>query len=163
MPQREAREALASPPQLQRAEPVKPLLGRPVAVAGPLDDVVKTILAEAAGEGPEGMYAVASVINNRARRRGKTPQQIVNEPYQFAGRARPDLDRFVELQRPEIQQAATDAWMRALQQPIPDVDHFLSNDLANSPRRPQWSTKMRPITTIGNHTFYSSQPDRRPP
>jgi hypothetical protein len=48
------------------------------------DMVVLTVLAEARGEGPKGMRAVAWVIRNRADMRNRSPHDIVQEPGQFA-------------------------------------------------------------------------------
>lgn len=47
--------------------------------------VAEVIAAEAGGEGPQGMTAVACVIANRARAQHKTPYQIVAAKNQFYG------------------------------------------------------------------------------
>jgi spore germination cell wall hydrolase CwlJ-like protein len=47
--------------------------------------VASVIAAEAAGEGWEGMYYVANVIDNRAKKENKTPYQIVTARNQFFG------------------------------------------------------------------------------
>jgi len=51
-----------------------------------LDNVTRTIIAEAGQNGtPASMAAVASVIRNRlaAGGYGKTPTEVVHQPYQF--------------------------------------------------------------------------------
>ena len=137
----------------------------------PLDDVLKTIIAEGASEGEQGMYAIASVIVNRAKRRSKTPQAIVNhhaknakgvDVWQFTGRARKDLDRFVASQGPEVLAAAQRAWQRAQQSPMPGVDHYLTTELYNdSTRRPSWSQAMGGLQAVGRHTFMDSRVPRQ--
>lgn len=122
----------------------------------PLDDVIGTILAEAAGEGEEGMYAVASVIANRAKRRKLTPSQVVNQKHQFSGRERKDFWEFVGRQSAEAEYAARRAWQRAQADPIPGLDHYVTTDLYNSPQRPAWLNKMGGARTIGNHIFFDS-------
>lgn len=122
-----------------------------------MDEILKTIIAEAAGEGEEGMYAVASVIANRAKRRGKTPKEIVNQPKQFTGRWRKDLDAFVSAQPPEVIEAAQRAWQMAQENPITSADHYLTSELYNDKkRRPSWASKMGIVATIGGHTFLDS-------
>ena len=57
-------------------------------------------LAEAAGEGPEGIRAVLEVIRNRSLARKMSMDQIVSQPHQFSGFDRPDLLEFYN-QQPE--------------------------------------------------------------
>lgn len=47
--------------------------------------VAEVIVAEAGGEGYEGMHAVANTIANRARLWHKTPYQIVTQKNQYYG------------------------------------------------------------------------------
>lgn len=121
-----------------------------------MDNVLKTIIAEAAGEGEEGMYAVASVIANRAKRRRLTPEQVVDQPAQFTGRWRKDLDAFIAKQPPAVLQAAQRALERAQKEPLGGADHYLTNDLYNSAKRPSWAGKMDVTQTVGRHTFLDS-------
>lgn len=123
----------------------------------PASPIIKTIIAEAAGEGDEGMYMVASAIATRALRRKLTPEQVVNQPKQFSGRWRRDLDRFVAQQGPEVLARAERAWQRAQTQPMPGVDHYLTTTLYRSPKRPAWASTMRPIGQVGRHTIFDSQ------
>ena len=46
--------------------------------------VALTLLGEARGEGSNGIYAVACVIQKRARERYKTPAEVCLQPYQFS-------------------------------------------------------------------------------
>lgn len=53
--------------------------------------VAKVIAGEACGEGYKGMYAVACVIQNRAKIRNKSPYEIVTQKNQFASLHNPKL------------------------------------------------------------------------
>ena len=117
------------------------------------DIVVKTIVGEGANQDPEGLYAIASTIVNRARKRGKTLEQIVNQPHQYTGRWRKDLDDFVAKQPPSVLKAAQEALQKAIKNPIPGIDHYMTNRLYNSPHRPSWTNKMKIFKVIGDHTF----------
>ena len=54
------------------------------AIAKDNDIVAMTILGEARGEGKQGMYAVACVINQRAINRKMTPAQVCLQRKQFS-------------------------------------------------------------------------------
>src|SRR3990167_1615873 len=129
----------------------------------PVDVVLNTIIAEGAGEGEEGMYAIASAIVNRAARRKLTLEQVVNQPKQFTGRWRKDLDTFVARQGLAVEAQARRALARATQTPLPGVDHYLTRTLYESPQRPSWATQMGGGRLIGNHVFLDSQPTRTHP
>ena len=120
------------------------------------DDVLKTIIAEGASEGEEGMYAIASVMVNRARTRGKSLLDIVNQPSQFSGRWRTDLETFVQQQPASVQAAAQRALQRAQASPIPGVDHYVTNALYRSSARPSWVTRLKKDRVVGRHTFMRS-------
>lgn len=51
--------------------------------------VIDTIIAEAGGNDPKAMAAVAAVINNRAQQLGVTPAEVVKQPHQFEGYSNP--------------------------------------------------------------------------
>ena len=137
-----------------------------------MDDVLKTLIAEAAGEDDEGMYAVASTFVNRAKRRGKSLHEVVNENrvnkkgvrvWQYSGRSRQDLDRFIAKQGPEVLQRARRALERAQQNPMTGLDHYLTTPLYNKIRNTpgadpaHWSQTMGGLRTIGGHTFMDSR------
>lgn len=50
-----------------------------------LDDIINTGIAEAYGEGPEGMRRVFETILNRSAIRGITPGEVVRQPNQYTG------------------------------------------------------------------------------
>jgi cell wall hydrolase len=122
-----------------------------------MDDVLKTIIAEGAGEGEDGMFAIASAIVNRAARRRLSLTQVVNQPKQFTGRWRADLDTFVQRQGPQVEAQARRALQRAQQTPMAGVDHYLTRDLYESPNRPSWAGTMGGHQTVGRHVFLNSR------
>lgn len=118
-----------------------------------LTDTEKTVLAEGASEGEEGMYHIASVINNRSKRSGKTTDDEVNKPMQFSGRWRKDLDSFVAKQPKETHDAMRRAMKRAAEKPASDATHYVTTKLHNSSKRPSWVGKMDVVGVVGNHVF----------
>ena len=115
--------------------------------------VLYTLLAEAAGESPEGMYYVASSMQNRANRKKQNLRQVVDAPNQYAGRWRPDLEQFA-IRQPEATRAmATQAIVRAMQEPAPGITNYLTTQLFNSDKSPGWSRKMKVLKQLGGHTF----------
>ena len=126
--------------------------------------MVRTILGEAASEGPQGEAAVAHVILNRvaAGTYGKTAADVVMAPGQFE----PWSTRSKELMAiqptsPGYRDAA-DIVDMAIDGEVPDptggATHFLNPAIVRQRRGgslPGWA--QQPIATIGNHTFYAPQ------
>lgn len=73
------------------------------------DVVLKTIIAEAGGD-PKAMAAVAAVINNRAVKEGKTPEQVVKERNQFEGYSNPGSASVKAQNNPDIVARAAKVW-----------------------------------------------------
>lgn len=71
--------------------------------------VIDTIIAEA-GDDPEGQAAVAAVILNRARKKGKTPDQIVKEKSQFEGYENPGYGSQQAKKDPKVRARAEDVF-----------------------------------------------------
>lgn len=105
------------------------------------------------------MRRVAKVILSRQqhpRWRGLTSDQIVQQRAQFSGWERPDREQFIARQPPQVIQHAQQALVDAQQEMQVGGyygDHYLTNDLYNSPRRPGWANKMRVVERHGRHTF----------
>lgn len=114
---------------------------------------VKTILAEGANQGPEGMAAIASVLVNRATKRKTTPDYEAARAAQFTGAHRKDLEAFVSQQSPEVQQAAVNAYALAQHHPTTSATHYITTKLYKSSARPGWSKKIHTLGEIGDHTF----------
>ena len=118
-------------------------------------------LAEAAGEGSEGVRAVLEVIRNRSRARKMPMDKIVSQPHQFSGFDRPDLLEFYNQQPEPLRKEVSGmiAEMEAEDYPSqmgPDIQHYVTQRLWD--RRyehgsPKWLQKMEPAFTQGNHVF----------
>jgi len=126
------------------------------------NDTVNTVIAEAAGEGDEGMAGVAHVIQNRSRIRGQSIGDVVRDPDQFTGYSKPG---------PKAQEAMRDPQMRARAEnivrsviagqgadPTGGADHYHA-DYVN----PSWAKSMAETKRIGSHLFYNSKAGDNPP
>ncbi|MCL7999973.1 cell wall hydrolase, partial [Brucella sp. 21LCYQ03] len=125
------------------------------------NDAVNTIIAEAAGDGPEGMLGVASTIRNRANIRGKSIGDIVRAPSQFEGFYAPG-PKAVEAQnnpqvRAEAEQILRGVLTGELSDPTNGADHFHADGIS-----PDWASSMPQTARIGNHVFYNSKQTGQP-
>lgn len=102
--------------------------------------VIKTLIAEAAGEGELGMQAVAEVYR---RRRSLRP---------FSGSRKKNLEVFVRKQGPGIWKAAERAWDRSEKSNITKGATHFENVKAFG--RPPWAGRMRIVIVIGKHSFF---------
>lgn len=120
------------------------------------NDLVNTVIAEAGGEGPEGMAAVTAVIKNRAARRNQGIGDVVRAPKQFEGYENPGAGSQRAQQDPNVRAQAEQIVNGVLDGSVPDVtggaDHF-KNDTVD----PDWSHKMPAVARIGGQTFYNSE------
>ncbi|MFC3074929.1 PLxRFG domain-containing protein [Shinella pollutisoli] len=118
-------------------------------------DLVDTVIAEAVGEGDEGMAAVASVIRNRASVRGKSAGEIVREPRQFTGYENPGADVRKAQQDPATRARAAAIVDGVFGGTVPDptggADHYHASSVS-----PDWSQAMPETGRIGRHIFYAS-------
>ena len=111
-----------------------------------------TLLAEARGEGVQGMEAVAMVVKQRMSNRSQTATQVCLAPKQFSawnGRSKAELEYLWR------SPAAPDAIgvVRRFDELDPAVidyaDHYCTVRIT-----PYWALDQQPVTTIGNHKFY---------
>ena len=111
-----------------------------------------TLLAEARGEGVQGMEAVAMVVKQRMANRSQTAEQVCLAPKQFSawnGRSKSDLEYLWR------SPAASDAVgvVRRFGQLDPAVidyaDHYCTVKIT-----PYWALNQQPVAVIGNHKFY---------
>lgn len=130
-----------------------------------LDFLARTIWAEARGEGPEGMRAVATIIHNRVRS-FKFPDSyelVVTQPWQFSPWNKNDP------QRPRMLSVGeSDALFRSAKRiaaevmngsvkreySAPDWLHFAN--LATS--SPSWAAAAKAVSKFGKHTFFKGVP-----
>nr|WP_278422976.1 PLxRFG domain-containing protein [Brucella anthropi]DAM62828.1 MAG TPA: Type I restriction enzyme [Caudoviricetes sp.] len=125
------------------------------------NDAVNTIIAEAAGEGPVGMLAVANVMRNRAAIRGQSLGDVVRAPAQFTGFWTPGA-KAVEAQsnpavRAEAEQILRGVLTGELQDPTGGADHYHADSV-----NPEWAQEMPQTARIGVHTFYNSKGEAKP-
>ena len=134
-------------------KPVEAEAAKPTITGRDYEDVVSTVIAEAAGEGDDGMAAVASVIRNRADKRGKSLADIVREPKQFTGYEAPGPDAVKAMQDPQMRARAASIVDRVLAGELPDVtggaDHYHADYV-----QPDWASKMPQTAKVGRHIFY---------
>ncbi|KQZ96841.1 hypothetical protein ASD74_06180 [Rhizobium sp. Root564] len=125
------------------------------------NDTVNTVIAEAAGEGDEGMAGVAHVIQNRSKIRGQSIGDVVRDPDQFTGYSKPG---------PKAQEAMRDPQMRARaenivrsvmagkgEDPTGGADHYHADYVS-----PYWARSMAETKRIGNHLYYNSKAGNKP-
>lgn len=116
------------------------------------NDLVDTVIAEAGGEGPEGMAAVAHVIRNRATRTGDVGD-VIRRRAQFEGYENPGPGSQRAQRDPAMRQTAEDilrqVWSGELPDPTGHADHFHASYVS-----PSWANNMQQTTQIGGHLFY---------
>jgi len=124
---------------------------------GDEDSIVRTIIAEAGGEGSAGMQGVANVIKNRSTKAGITPGSVVSETNrgirQFTGyhdsnwySADPNSARY---------QQALQIWRGVNTGALGDItgnaDHYHADYV-----KPSWRNSMDKTAVIGRHIFYNA-------
>lgn len=121
-------------------------------VASASDIVSMTILAEARGEGPDGMAAVAACIYQRSLNRNLTPDQVCLQRKQFScwnGKRPADLEHLLKLP-----QAKTANWLsknlhKLNRAKIGFADHYHADYV-----KPYWAKGRTSTIKIGKHIFY---------
>ncbi len=129
--------------------------------------VAKTIWAEARGEGPQGMQAVANVIVNRTKNPGwwsrhadeipdDTFAAVCRDPFQFSCWNADDPNRAlidrVTVEDPQYRVAlsiASDAVAGTLGDLTNGCDHY--HTVSTLPR---WAARRSPDFALGRHLFY---------
>lgn len=124
------------------------------------DDTVNTVIAEAAGEGDDGMAGVAHVIRNRSNIRGKSIGDVVREPDQFTGYSAPGAKTVEAMRDPAMRARAEGILRNVLTSDGPDptdgADHYHAKAVS-----PSWAASMPQTTTIGEHVYYNSKGERK--
>ena len=115
--------------------------------------VALTILAEARGEGKDGMAAVACVIAQRAENRSITPEQVCFQKWQFScwnGKSEKDLDHLYKSPMAD--------WALYLEENIRNMNRakigFADHYYADWIKAPYWAKGKKPVAVIGKHKFY---------
>jgi|SRR6056300_526419 len=115
--------------------------------------VALTILAEARGEGRDGMGAVAAVIAQRAINRKLTPEQVCLQKWQFScwnGKVESDLQHLYKSPMAEF--------ALYLERNIGSMNRakagFADHYYADWIKAPYWAKWKKPVKVIGRHKFY---------
>lgn len=125
-------------------------------MADNLDPVIKTIIAEALGEGQTGMQMVGETILNRANQRGLSPEGVVMQPSQYTGYWDPGPAAVRAFNDPNVVTAAQAAWQMAqgADDPTGGANHYFNPNIV----QPSWARSMTPTVTYGGHAFYTDRP-----
>ena len=125
-------------------------------MADNLDPVIKTIIAEALGEGDLGMQMVAETILNRAQQRGLSPEGVVTQPSQYTGYWSPGSAAVRAFNDPNVVTAAQAAWQMAqgADDPTNGANHYFNPNIV----RPDWAQGMTLTAQNGGHAFYTDRP-----
>lgn len=115
---------------------------------------VLTVLAEAGGEGMEGMVAVSNVIRNRAKRRGLTVEQVCLQRKQFScwNDGGVTVYRYAERNRAIWDDALTAWQVSGTEDLTGGADHYFADYI----KRPKWALGMDFKGRVGKHLFYRS-------
>lgn len=74
------------------------------------EKLIDTIMAEALGDGYEGMKDVAHVIQNRSVADGRTAFEVISDPGDFTGADNPGRQVAQDMRNPEYRRLAEQAW-----------------------------------------------------
>jgi spore germination cell wall hydrolase CwlJ-like protein len=125
-----------------------------------IDTLARTIWAEARGEGPGGMEAVACVVMNRARHPrwwGRDVVGVCRAKWQFScwNAGDPNLPKLlaVDCRDPQFRQAVEIA-THAVGGLLPDTTNGADSYVDLRVARPGWADPAKQVAKIGNHTFY---------
>lgn len=131
------------------------------------DLTIRTVLSEAANQGPEGMAAVAAVIKNRSQRGkfgGTSPAEVVTarnqfEPWNDAGKGKANDPLAYSPGSPAYERAAQivdGVFSGAIKDPTSGATHFYAPaaQAALGRKPPSWAKGQQGLK-IGDHMFFS--------
>lgn len=122
--------------------------------------VALTILAEARGEGLQGMAAVACVISQRAKDRGITPKEVCLQRKQFScwnGKTEADLAHLHASEMAPWALYLEKSIMHMNRAKIGYADHYYADYV----KPPYWATGQQPVAKIGRHIFFKLNKNER--
>jgi hypothetical protein len=127
-------------------------------------DVIDVLIAEAIGEGDEGLAAVAWTIMNRAAETGRTPAQVVSDPGDYTGASNPGSATKKAMKDPAIRAKVEKVWSQVQSGSIPDptggATHYWAPNGMKGGKAPYWAkseTSDAGRLKIGNHVFLPKQ------
>jgi N-acetylmuramoyl-L-alanine amidase len=115
--------------------------------------IALTILAEARGEGRDGMGAVAAVISQRAINRNLTPEQVCLQKWQFScwnGKSESDLAHLYKSPQAEFALYLEKNIDRINRSKVNFADHYYADYI----KAPYWAKGKKPVKVIGQHKFH---------
>lgn len=113
-----------------------------------------TILAEARGEGTEGMAAVAAVIAQRSIERKQTFQKVCLAKYQFScwnGKSIEDLSHLLSIPQAKAAKHFARNIKRIDRNIVNNANHYHATWMK---KKPYWAKNKKPVKIIGQHAFY---------
>lgn len=119
--------------------------------------IAAVIVAEAGGEGENGMSAVAEVIRERGQRLKMTPFQVVSAKKAFSCLNSTSPARLIRKQQ---QQEKVYAYALALADCLYHAPQNLPNatnkatHFTRKEEKPYWAKGHKPVAVIGAHAFY---------
>ncbi len=114
-------------------------------------EVAKTIAAEAAGEGEQGMIAVANVMENRSIKKGKTPFEIINEKNQFYGTTAKNREELYRQVKPIADKIVEQMYQKKLKDTTGGAEYF------RQPKEKVMKWHGDETVRIGNHIFHKER------
>lgn len=115
--------------------------------------VRNTLFAEARSEGRRGIEAVASVIQNRAERSGKSLEAVCLARRQFScwngGYYQPEPQNEQERQILAFCEGLESQMRAGKFKPLGNWTHYYNGSLCS----PSWAGDLEEVETIGRHTF----------
>lgn len=125
-------------------------------------EIIDVLIAEALGEGPTGIAAVAHVINRRAQLRGETPVEVVTDDGQFSGYKNPGSSVRRSMNDPQVRKEVESIWQGVVSgevaNPYPRADFFHTPSV-----NPDWANSYERVGQTGNHIFYVSDQSANAP
>ena len=115
--------------------------------------VALTLLAEARGEGKDGMAAVAAVINQRAINRNISAEAVCRQRWQFScwnGKNEADLLHLYKSEMAPWALYLERNITRMNRAKIGNADHYFADYI----KPPYWARGKNPVAIVGKHKFY---------
>ena len=119
------------------------------------DAIIRTVIGEARGEDARGRQAVAAVIRNRARARGKTPAEVVLEQNQFEPWGNPETaSNLMAIQPTDPLYQEIAQQIASGEDPTGGASHFYAPKAQAALGRPAPAWDDGSGFDIGNHRFF---------
>jgi len=115
--------------------------------------VAAVLIAEAGGEGVQGMEAVYEIINNRSVRGKKSYEDVVTQPAQFSCLNGVTTDDLIakSKQHPRWEQALQMVKSPPTTRYANGATHYYANWIKKTPK---WAVGKTPVATLGKHLFF---------